>query len=170
MKLTIEQVNGLSAETFIETFAAIFEHSPWVTEQAEQGRPYRSGADLHEAMLRIVRQAPSDAELHFIRKHPDLATRMAMGEYSVKEQQGVGLDRLSPEEYERFTTMNRRYMEKFGFPFIFAVRGRTKADIEASMAARIDNTAEQEREEAMRQIGRITRLRLEDLIAFGETE
>lgn len=167
MRLTIEQVNELSAEAFLETFAAIFEHSPWVTEQAEKGRPYRSGADMHEAMLRIVRQSPGDAELHLIRQHPDLATRMAMGEYSVKEQQGVGLDRLSPEEYESFTTMNRRYMEKFGFPFIFAVRGKTKADIEASMAERIHNTAEQEREQAMLQIGRITRLRLEDLVVFG---
>ncbi|MBB3108484.1 2-oxo-4-hydroxy-4-carboxy-5-ureidoimidazoline decarboxylase [Paenibacillus phyllosphaerae] len=164
MKKSMSELNALSQEEFASFLSEVFENSPWVAEQAAAGRPYETLDELHAAMLRIVKEAPNDEELAFIRRHPNLATRLSVGENSAKEQQGVGLDRLTPEEFEWFTRMNDTYMEKFGFPFIFAVRGRTRADIEEAMKVRINNAVDEERAEAIRQITRITRLRLDDLI------
>ncbi|WP_223066956.1 2-oxo-4-hydroxy-4-carboxy-5-ureidoimidazoline decarboxylase [Paenibacillus caui] len=164
MNLTIAEINALSKPEFVEVFGSVFEHSPWVAEGAFEAKPFASVRELHEAMLRVVEESPEEKILDFIRVHPNLATRMKVGAYSAKEQQGAGLGQLSTEEFERFTRLNQSYMEKFGFPFILAVTGKTKEDIVASMEERLDNSYEAERKQAMKQIARITEIRLNNII------
>lgn len=168
MRVTAEEINRMSRETFVERFGAVLEHSPWVAEQAWASRPFASAGELHARMMSIVLNAPEEKLLALIRAHPDLATRMGIGSltaYSAKEQQGAGLDRLTPEEFETFSSLNAAYMERFGFPFIFAVKGRGKDDILAAMRERVGHSPEDERKEALEQIGRIAAFRLADLIA-----
>ena len=54
---------------------------------------------------------------------------------------------------------------RFGFPFIFAVKGATKDAILAAFAERIDNPAATERALALANVERILRFRLEDRVA-----
>jgi OHCU decarboxylase len=81
---------------------------------------------------------------------------------STTEQGSAGLDRLTANELRRFTTLNDAYKARFGFPFILAVKGRTKDEIIASFETRLKHDAEAEFAEALRQIERITLLRLKD--------
>lgn len=162
--MKLDLLNTLSREAFTEALGAIFEHSPWVAELAWENKPFSSVEQLHESMVNAAYTSGEERVLVLIREHPDLATRISIGEYSTKEQQGAGLSQLTPEEYGQFAAMNRQYTEKFGFPFILAVRGKSKADIQEAMAARIDNSLQEELEEAKWQIARITSLRLNDLI------
>ncbi|WP_253944846.1 2-oxo-4-hydroxy-4-carboxy-5-ureidoimidazoline decarboxylase [Paenibacillus sp. NEAU-GSW1] len=154
----------MSQAQFVGALGDIFEHSPWVAEAVWNKRPFASIESLHESMVRTVQEASEESRLKLIREHPDLATRLQIGEYSTKEQQGAGLDRLSTGEFEQFAEANRNYTERFGFPFIVAVRGKNKDDILAALQARIGNSAQEEAEEAMWQIARITAFRLHDLI------
>ncbi|MGG4144126.1 2-oxo-4-hydroxy-4-carboxy-5-ureidoimidazoline decarboxylase [Paenibacillus algorifonticola] len=162
--MKLDLLNTMSREAFTEALGAIFEHSPWVAELAWENKPFRSVEQLHESMVNAAYTAGEERVLLLIRKHPDLATRISIGEYSTKEQQGAGLSRLTPEEFDQFAALNRQYTEKFGFPFILAVRGKSKADIKEAMAARIGNSLQEELVESKWQIARITFLRLNDLI------
>jgi 2-oxo-4-hydroxy-4-carboxy-5-ureidoimidazoline decarboxylase len=83
---------------------------------------------------------------------------------SAGEQAGAGLDRLSRDEYARFHDLNAAYGARFGFPFIICVRLHDKASILAAMARRLSNDREAEIDEAIAQIGEISRLRLFDAV------
>ncbi|MFD1954398.1 2-oxo-4-hydroxy-4-carboxy-5-ureidoimidazoline decarboxylase [Paenibacillus thailandensis] len=162
--MTLDELNGMDRESFTEALGAIFEHSPWVARKAWERRPYSSREKLHGAMMDIVRSSPEDVVIGLFRAHPDLAARIRMADHSVREQQGAGLDRLSPDEFDWFAAVNRRYTEKFGFPFIMAVKGKNKDDIKAAMEERLLHNREEEAARALEEIGRITGFRLADLI------
>lgn len=152
-------------------FGGVYEHSPWIAEAAWRERPFRSLSELHGVMERAVNAATGERKMELIRAHPDLAGKAAVaGELtpeSEREQASAGLNRLSPEEYEAFTGMNRSYQEKFGMPLIFCVREHTKESILKGAEERLGNSREQEIETALAEISKIARLRLGDLIKEG---
>jgi OHCU decarboxylase len=162
----------LTARTdFIEKFGGIFEHSAFIAERA-----YDAGfvtvpltaKGLHDGMVLEFRNAAREERLDILRAHPDLAGRLAIAgeltEDSRKEQAGAGLDRLSPAEHARFTELNAAYTEKFGFPFIIAVKGLDKNDILEAFESRIQNDFDEEFETAAKQVERIALLRLQALL------
>ncbi|MBH0236571.1 2-oxo-4-hydroxy-4-carboxy-5-ureidoimidazoline decarboxylase [Methylobrevis albus] len=166
--LSIADVNGLSADDFVAAFGDVAEHSPWVAEAAAAARPFADREAMVAAFEAAVGAASEAARLALIRAHPDLAGRAALAgaiaEDSKREQAGAGLDSLTPEEFSRFTDLNDRYRARFGFPFIFAVKGATKHQILAGFAERVDNDPAAEFATALRQIGRIFRFRIEDRV------
>ena len=87
-----------------------------------------------------------------------------MTEHSRDEQAGLGLDRLSPAEHERFMTTNAVYREKFGIPFVICVREHDKDSVLENADARVANDREIEIETALGEIAKIARLRLEDAL------
>jgi len=164
MSIRLTALNTMEKAAFVETLRDVFEHSPWVAEAAHASAPFATVAALHRTMMNVVRNAGEKRVLGLFRAHPDLATRLKISELSTAEQQGVGLDRLTPEEFEVFSSLNRAYVDKFGFPFLFAVRGKTKEDILEAMRSRLPRSFEEEREQALQEIERITGFRLSDLI------
>ncbi|OMF24855.1 OHCU decarboxylase [Paenibacillus sp. FSL H8-0548] len=164
MKKTLEQINGCSREQFVDFLGAIFEHSPWVAAAAFSSLPFPSVDVLHKTMINIVRESRVEAIVDLFRAHPDLGTRLAVAEFSSQEQQSAGLDQLSAEEYEKFHALNQTYVRTFGFPFILAVRGRTKEDIVAAMNTRLWHTASEEAEQALLEIEKISGFRLRELL------
>ena len=173
-KVSMEEVNGLDREEFVSRFGGLYEDSPWVAEAAWRERPFASFAELHDALVRALREAHREQQLALIRAHPDLAGRAAMaGELtaeSAREQASAGLDRLTPEEYEDFHRLNAAYRDKFGFPFIVCVRDHSKETILAAAAARLGHSRPEEIETALGQIARIGHLRLHDLVEPREGE
>ncbi|CAI6025800.1 2-oxo-4-hydroxy-4-carboxy-5-ureidoimidazoline decarboxylase [Cohnella sp. JJ-181] len=164
-KMSIAAINGLDQTHFVAALGSVFEHSPWVAEAAWEGRPYPTAAALHEAMMDAVRRSPRERLIAFLRSHPDLGTRLSVTPYSASEQALAGLDRLTPEEYDLFSALNKTYVDRFGFPFILAVKGKFKDEILEAMQARVNNDPELELAEAVAQIGRITGFRLYGLVA-----
>jgi adenine deaminase len=155
---------ALDREAFVARFGALYEHSPWVAEQAWQ--PSFAGIEALDGALRAAMYAaPEAAKLALIRAHPDLGEKVGvLTERSASEQAGLGLDRLSPADYARFMATNAAYKEKFGIPFVVCVREHTKDSILADADARLGNSVEQEIETALGEIAKIARLRLEDAL------
>jgi len=153
---------------FVRALGAVFESSPWIAEQAWGSRPFASVGALHEAMTSVVSRAPRAEQLALLGAHPDLAGKAAragtMGADSVAEQASAGLDQLSDEEYERFNRLNRAYRERFGFPFIIAVRRHDRAGILAAFEHRLSHDIDREVDAALAQVFDITRLRLARLV------
>ena len=162
--VTLAELNACSQPRFVETLGSIFEDSPWVAERAWPARPFASVDDLHRAMTAAMDQATRDERLALLRAHPDLGTRARMSDASVGEQQGAGLHRLMPEEFDRLQRLNLAYREKFGFPFLFAVKGSTKHDVLAALERRLSAHPEDEFEEALRQVRRIAMFRLQEML------
>lgn len=157
----------MSLDAFVAAFGGVYEHSPWIAE-AVYRRGLSPGEDapdgLASAMAGVLDDADHAAKLALIRAHPDLAGRAAIAgdltDASRSEQAGAGLDRCTPEEFKRFQELNEAYKQKFGFPFIIAVAGKTRHDILAAFETRIDNDPRTEFDTALEQVNAIARLRL----------
>ncbi len=155
--------------TFVQEFGGVFEHSPWIAEGAhdlELGPAHDCAAGVHNALARVFRSASPEQRLGVLTAHPDLAGKLAAAKRltaeSTAEQASVGLDALTDEERASFTKLNETYTEKFGFPFIIAVRDNTKDSIMAAFERRIGNDRDTEFAEACRQVERIAELRLQE--------
>jgi 2-oxo-4-hydroxy-4-carboxy-5-ureidoimidazoline decarboxylase len=160
---TLESLNLLPEPGFVEALGDVFEHAPWVAEGAASKRPYPTVAALHAGMLDVVRQSPAERQLSFIRAHPELGSKVKRADLtadSQAEQGGLGLDRLSEDEFQRFTKLNTAYRNKFGFPFIICVRRHTRDSILRQFEKRLHHDEAAERTAALDEIGLITRLRL----------
>ena len=161
-------LNAASREAFVAALGPVFEHSPWIAEEAWAARPFASKEELFRTMQAAIAAADAEMKLALIRAHPDLAGKAAragaLTEHSTREQQGAGLDRLSDAEYERFHRLNAAYRERFGFPFIVAVRNHTKNSILEAFERRLGNGRASEIDEALGNIGEIGRFRLFDLL------
>src|ERR1700748_3841524 len=119
--MTIDAVNRLDRQAFVEAFGWIFEHSPWVAERAWEERPFRDLRALLGSMVRQVERASAAEQMALLRAHPDLGTKAKVSEASGTEQAGAGLDQLTAEEFELISELNNGYKKKFGFPFLYAV-------------------------------------------------
>jgi len=164
---SLAQLNALDKVAFVEHLAGIYEHSPWVAESAGQKRPFATIADLHAAMHDAVLSAGAERQLALIRAHPELAGKLAAAELteaSRGEQASAGIDRCTAEERAQLQELNRRYREKFDFPFIVAVRGLNWRDIIARVTQRLANEREREIATALAEIGRIAQFRLADAV------
>ena len=166
--LTVDALNAMPKADFIACLGRIYEHSPWVAEQTADERPFSGKEHLADRMREAVENAGDSAKLALIRAHPDLAGKLAragaLSAESTREQAGLGLDRLSDDEFERFSDLNTRYRERFGFPFVICARLTDKPGILAAFARRVEHDAAEEIAEALRQIHHIARLRLDDLV------
>ena len=159
----------LSRAEFLVRFGGVYEHSPWIAESAwdtaVDTQRLTSPATLAAAMAGVVDSAAEADQLALIRAHPDLAGKLAVaGELtaeSTSEQNSAGLDQCSVEELEQFQTLNTRYVEKFAFPFVMAVRGSHRSDILSAFARRLQNSYAEEFATAITEIHKIAHLRIE---------
>ena len=166
--IPLADLNAQPAAAFVAALAGIFEHSPWVAERVAGERPFRSRLHLHESMCEAVSRVGVDEQLALIRAHPELAGRSAArGELtaaSTREQKGAGLADCSDSQLAHIRALNAQYAQRFGFPFVLAVKGHNTASIIAELERRVRNDAEAERSVALAQIARIAGFRLADLV------
>jgi 2-oxo-4-hydroxy-4-carboxy-5-ureidoimidazoline decarboxylase len=166
--LTLARLNSMNRTGFTTALGFAFELSPWVVERAWDERPFDTVEGLHGSMMRVLDASTTADKLALIRAHPELAGKAAIAKAltaeSNAEQASAGLDRLTAEEFERFHALNAAYGARFGFPFIICVRLNDKASILAALQARLAHDAPSEIAEALRQIGLISQLRLQDAV------
>jgi len=159
---SLQDVNQMDEAAFVTAFGELFEQTPAIARRAYHHRPFPNADALYQAMVTAVESLDAAAQLALIRAHPDLGSKAKMASASVQEQTGAGLTQLTPEEFARFTTLNAAYKEKFGFPFIIAVRNHSKASILQAFEQRLQHPAEAERDRALQEILQIVKWRLRD--------
>jgi 2-oxo-4-hydroxy-4-carboxy-5-ureidoimidazoline decarboxylase len=167
--IALAKLNALDRDGFVAVLAGIFEHSPWIPAAAFDARPFASAEALHRAMADIVKAAPQARKLALLKAHPELAAKSdrkaPLTAESTAEQAGAGLDSLAEDEAARLAAANRLYRQRFGFPFIIAVRGqRDRAAILAALEARANNSEKAEMDTAIAEVAKIAWFRLRDLI------
>ncbi|UZQ54950.1 2-oxo-4-hydroxy-4-carboxy-5-ureidoimidazoline decarboxylase [Trichothermofontia sichuanensis B231] len=166
---TIADLNQMDIDTFAQVLGGVFEATPTIARLAWSQRPFTDAGDLYRVLIGIVQAMEPAAQLALIRAHPDLGSRAKMTDASLQEQASVGLDQLTAAEYDRFQTLNQAYWDKFGFPFIIAVRNHTKASILQEFERRLQHTEAAERQNALAEIYQIARFRLAAIVQHGES-
>ena len=171
MALSLDQLNTAPSAWLLQQLGGLYEHSPWIAEQALQQRPFVSLAQFKHAMAQVVTAASREAQLALVRAHPELAGRamvsQALTAESTGEQSRAGLSECSPQEFDRLQQLNSVYNERFGHPFILAVRGPrgdglSRQQIIATFERRLHNPVNTELCECLRNIHRIAEIRLDD--------
>jgi len=166
--MTLDDLNAADAHAFAAALDGVFEHSPWIAARTFAARPFASVAALHDALVATVERATTDEQLALLRAHPELAGKAAIARAltpsSTCEQASAGLDACTPQQFAELGALNERYRERFGFPFIIAVRGLDRGQIIAALAQRVTRTRDAEFSEALAQVARIARLRLDALL------
>lgn len=162
-------LNQASTPDALAWLHGIYEHSPWVAEQALAQRPFRSLAHLKWALAHSVMQADPSAQLALIKAHPLLAAKPNphLTNESKQEQQVAGLWQSTPAQAAQLQSLNAQYLAQFGWPFIVAVRGPrglglTPQAILDTMQWRMQQSTAVEFQECLRQIHRIAELRLNE--------
>ena len=161
----INKINKLSQSEFIKVFANIFESTEWIAKELYNQKPFSNFEELSSKILSIFETATKEKQLKILNAHPDLANKTKISlltPNSLKEQTSVGLDQCSEEEFNEFKKLNHAY-KKFGFPFILAVKGKTKIEILNNFRKRISSNPETEFDEAVKQVKQIASLRLNEL-------
>ena len=171
MALSLDQLNTAPSAWLLQQLGGLYEHSPWIAEQALQQRPFVSLAQFKHAMAQVVTAASREAQLALVRAHPELAGRAMVSQTltaeSTGEQSRAGLSECSPQEFDRLQQLNSAYNERFGHPFIVAARGPrgdglSRQQIIATFERRLHNPVNTELCECLRNIHRIAEIRLDD--------
>ena len=164
--IMINKINNLSQSKFIQIFANIFEKTKWIAERLYGQKPFDSFEDLRLKMLEIFKNSSKENQLKILRSHPDLADKTKIGLLTTNsraEQDSSGLNRCSEKEFSEFRHLNDLYKKKFGFPFIYAVKGKTKKEILSNFRQRVSCDINVEFNEAKKQVKKIADLRLNEI-------
>ena len=169
LRVSMSRLDEVSEEEFVSLLSGVYEHSAWVAERAVRGRPYRTIENLARALDHAVARARQEEQHALICAHPELVGKLAASDAvtleSRSEQAAAGLDRSSEAQMEEMRELNRLYRERFGFPFIVAVRGLGRDEIVALLKERMKRGVGEEFEQCLLEIGKIARLRLADRIS-----
>jgi len=161
----INKINKLSESEFIKVFANIFENARWIAEELYKQKPFIDFDELSSKMMNIFETCSNEKKLKILNDHPDLGNKAkitSLSQDSFKEQKTAGLDQCTKEEFDEFNKLNDTY-KKFGFPFIFAVKGKSKIEILNNFRKRVNSKPQIEFQEALKQVKNIAKLRLANL-------
>jgi OHCU decarboxylase len=166
--LTLQEINSLDKDSFVDALAALFEGPPWIVATAWSARPFVSREHLYQVLCTVMYAAPVEQQIVLIQSHPDLVGRAALtgtlSSASTNEQMSAGLSRLTPAEIATFTRFNETYHECFGFPFVICARENKKESILAGFELRLQHTHAEEIDAALAEIAKICAFRLHDLV------
>ena len=167
--MIVETINKLDKEEFINIFKNIFEHSDFITHDAESLRPFRNKLHVIDSFMKIFDSLSRDVKISIIKSHPDLGDKIKIAEgltnFSKHEQSSAGLANCNDAEYSKFHILNDKFKSKFRIPFIFAIRGKTKSEIFDEFERRLkSDNIEQELDKSLNQVKKIASLRLNEII------
>ena len=161
---SIDKINQLSKNDFIDIFGNVFEKTYWIADKAFNMKPYKNSQELLSTIIEIYENSSKEECLKIFNAHPKLAVEKKLTEDSQKEQDNANLNLCNNEEFNEFQNLNIEYIKKFGFPFIIAVKGKNKDEILINFRKRIKNKINLEFEEAKKQVKKIADFRLKEII------
>ena len=164
MGYTLSALNQMEEDDFATALGNIFEETPAIARQTWPKRPFESVETLHRALVETMRALDNPAQLALIRSHPELGAKFSMTEDSRKEQEKAGLNDITYHESNRLQMLSRAYTNKFGFPFVLAIKRQTISSILDIFEQRLNHSIDQEIEQALTEIEKIAWFRLVDCV------
>ena len=164
--IRLDQVNQMSLEEFRQTFSGLFQDVPWILERAYERRPFTDTEDLRAAFQEAMFGATPTEQTELLKSYPDLGSVVLKQAESRSDQSVLGLDRMHDEDFAEFEQLNAQYREKFGFPYVAAVRSAgSRRELIDNGFVRLQHSPSQERTTALLEVGMIVNHRFDDLVA-----
>jgi len=161
---SIDKINQLTKNDFIDIFGNVFEKTNWIADKAFNLKPYKNFNELFSTLMKIYENSSKEDCLKIFNVHPELAVEKKLTDDSKKEQSSANLNQCNNKEFNEFQNLNNEYRKKFGFPFIIAVKGKKKDEILTNFRKRIKNRTDLEFKEAKDQVKKIAGFRLNEII------
>ena len=161
---SINEINQLTKNDFIDIFGNVFEKTYWIADKAFNLKPYKNFNELLSTFIEIYENSSEEDFLKIFNSHPELAVEKKLTDESKEEQNNANLNRCSNQEFIEFTKLNINYTKKFNFPFIVAVKGKKKEEILENFKQRFTNDINIEFNEAKKQVKKIATFRLNEII------
>ena len=174
MQNALKRLNALPATEAETELLACCGASRWVQGLMAR-RPFGSVAELFAAADEIWRRLGREDWLEAFARHPQIGEKAAekqieseagqqiSSRWSAEEQSGA--QRNPADVMTRLAEGNRGYRQRFGYIFIVCASGKTAEQMLAILERRLQNDASAELTIAAEEQRRITRLRLEKLLA-----
>jgi len=161
---SIDKINQLTKNDFIDIFGNVFEKTYWIADKTFNLKPYKNFNELLSTFFKVYENISKEDLLKIFNAHPELAVEKKLTNDSRKEQGNASLNQCSDQEFIEFKKLNVDYKKKFGFPFIVAVKGKKKEEILENFRQRFTNDTKKEFNEAKEQVKKIATFRLEEII------
>ena len=161
---SIKEVNNLNKSDFISIFGNVFEKTEWIAESVFKSAPFKNFEELALKFISTFETSKKENLHKILNAHPELVVEQNLTTDSTQEQNTSGLHQCTKDDLKEFKELNLRYREKFGFPFIIAVKGKSRIDILENFRKRINNFEKKEFNEATQQVKEIASLRLNKII------
>jgi len=162
--IDIKKINNLDKSEFLSIFGNVFEKSKWISEKVFEEKPFKNLESFISKIIGIYENSDNETILKILNLHPELAVEKKLTANSEEEQNKANLKECTPEEFNEFKKLNIEYKKKFSFPFIIAVKGKSKNEILNYFRKRIKNSLNEEFVEAKKQVKKIATFRLEEII------
>jgi 2-oxo-4-hydroxy-4-carboxy-5-ureidoimidazoline decarboxylase len=167
--MRLSDLNNISPTARAEALATCCGAAAWMSTLNEQF-PFESVAALYEAAERVWYDLSEADWREAFTHHPKIGDMNALKEkfastatWAAGEQGAVR--QASQATLEALAAGNATYEQKFGYIFIVCATGKSADEMLALLEARLPNDPNQEIHVAMGEQAKITRLRLEKLLA-----
>ncbi|MBV9443067.1 MAG: 2-oxo-4-hydroxy-4-carboxy-5-ureidoimidazoline decarboxylase, partial [Acidobacteriaceae bacterium] len=159
--MTLDELNSLSADDLAKALLQCCSSSAW-TNLMIQRRPFAGSEALFQSADEIWFALRESDWLEGFRRHPKIGEKSG-SKWSSQEQAGMASapSQLAVTMHE----LNAQYERKFGYIFIVCATGKSAGEMLDALTARVANSPEQEIQIAAAEQGKITKLRLEKLLA-----
>ncbi|MCW2257610.1 2-oxo-4-hydroxy-4-carboxy-5-ureidoimidazoline decarboxylase [Providencia alcalifaciens] len=165
---TIDELNKMTTADFKKSLSNIFEDTTWPIAFVAKQRPFTGFVNMYIDIINAVENSTPEKQLELIKSHPELACKNLrnanIAALSQGEQAGSGLNQCTAAEAQELARLNKEYVEKFGFPFLLAIKNASKEQIFTSIKARMSNSKQSEFQTALQQEYKIVLFRLLDQV------
>lgn len=138
--------------------------SRWVERMLSQ-RPFKSADEVFASAERIWNDLGREDWLEAFAAHPRIG---AKGVAAGPAAEQAGMDAADAALREAMAQANRDYEARYGWIYLVCATGRSAADMLAFARERMANAPDAELTVAAAEQAKITRLRLEKLLARGQ--
>ena len=142
----------------------------WARAMAAR-RPFRSRDELFTTADELCAELDRKDWLEAFSRHPKIGETRAAQETSAterrwSEEEQSAASRAASETMAALAEANRAYFDRFGYIFIVCATGKSAEEMLALLRQRLQNDPDAELSVAAEEQRRVTRLRLEKLLAL----
>jgi 2-oxo-4-hydroxy-4-carboxy-5-ureidoimidazoline decarboxylase len=160
--MTLSKLNSADSEQAQEALLRCCGSLRWA-DQMSRLRPFADESALQLAAENTWWSLSESDWLQAFAAHPKIGERKSSGQWSSQEQSGM--NPASTKTVEFMSKLNSMYERKFGWIFIVCATGKTADEMQQALENRLTNIPMEEIRIAAGEQAKITRLRLEKLLA-----
>jgi allantoicase len=165
----LRQLNAVDTPE-VRALLADFCAAPAWIDRVSASRPFASAKSLVDAADAAFADVDREGWLEAFRHHPRIGERAAERAQSASAAKASAIEQTAVSDAaaadrEALAQANREYEQRFGHVFIIAAAGRSASDILQALRARMNNDPDTELRAAAEEHQKITRLRLERVVA-----